>query len=701
MVTIGPERITLHSTECTGALAQASSCSSCALLKKNTHVIGIEDRIRTGIHENTPFHFLSFDASLELLRRKNAQLEDLRFSALNLARRYLVRGRTLDGYKRFVIAVAHSDLHTRVHKVVSVARKHSMSIQAIVTKLDQANRHLYSSRSYEEQDFQRSYLLWKLGGQRAADIAARSLGLPSLSTTRRHYDIPPIVPSAGFPTMDEIVENLQICLPLLGLTSATIMGYILQVDELKIEKRFRWDPRTNKILGICREHGGQCCLEFHSLEEIQVLGELLCGEKVHAATEATVIAVAAISEDHHEYAARPFIISGTCKTEDADAHATLLQNAVTATISRIASTGKKLYCVASDGETRRGKALGMLTMRYELETTSPLYSLLSPLPLFNRLVGQNELTCDKDWRHVLKRFRNALLRSTPLAINGASLTRPLIKRHLTAVDGLHMNGITADSLLSPNDPQDVVLAYKLLNSIASLPQAPDEATPVYRRVRQTLRLLGCIYSRLLRCYTDVTLTLREQLESLSAVSHMLLALYMQDKGGFIPAVLYLDAQIMIKNVYFCTAKVLVDRPDDGKLWIILLGTDALEKVFGLVRTMVGSDSNADQLQLASRVNGAVQCSRILQEHPEWDRGSRRLAIPSLQGNGDKIASSADHINPASWSGDVSVKNIVLQTCWYRGCQLAETDLMSFNVDRPQAQPPHSMGHVSDVLRPFG
>lgn len=260
-----------------------------------------------------------------------------------------------------------------------------------------------------------------------------------------------------------------------------------------------------------------------------------------------------------------------------------------------------------------------------------------------------------------------------------------------------MSSSTADSLLSPNDPQDVVLAFRLLNSIASLPPAPAGSTPIYESSRNALRLLGRVYSHLLKCYTEITLSLRKQLEHLGAVAHLLLALYMQDKGGVLPAILYLDVQIMIKNVYFCVAKLLVDNPS-GFLWIICLGTDALEKIFSLVRTMIGSDTNADQLQLTSRMSGAIQCSQILQEHPEWDRGSRRLAVPSLDGQGDRVASSTDNVNPKSWVGNVSVKGILPQTCWYRGRHLAECDLADFGVVAPSTI---STSCPPDMLRPFG
>lgn len=302
-ISVGPTHLVLRSITC----AQTTSspldlddtgpviCNACASLASNSTLQGIQKRMQDGIHENTPFQYHPFDSTVEIIRRKNVQLENLRFDKLNHTRKYLARGRTLDAYKRFVMSVSHSDLHARVHKVVSVARRNRMSITAIVDKLDRATKHLYSSRSYDEIDFQRSFLMWKLGGQHAAHIAARSLGLPSLSATRRWDRIQPLIASPGIPTPAEMSQNLLSSLPLplrdnnlpMSDTSPVqcVTPYIILVDEIKVEERFRWDPGSNMILGVCREHGGLCSLEFQSREEVQVLGELLCSKAVHAATE--------------------------------------------------------------------------------------------------------------------------------------------------------------------------------------------------------------------------------------------------------------------------------------------------------------------------------------------------------------------------------------------------------------------------------
>ena len=86
-------------------------------------------------------------------------------------------------------------------------------------------------------------------------------------------------------------------------------------------------------------------------------------------------------------------------------------------------------------------------------------------------------------------------------------------------------------------------------------------------------------------YLNIDLSLREQLEYLSTAAHICLALFTHDSAHtkFMPSQLYGDIMIMIKNVYFCVAKVKVMHPaQDHSFWIILLGTDHLEVDFGII-----------------------------------------------------------------------------------------------------------------------
>jgi hypothetical protein len=261
-----------------------------------------------------------------------------------------------------------------------------------------------------------------------------------------------------------------------------------------------------------------------------------------------------------------------------------------------------------------------------------------------------------------------------------------------------MTDLTINSLLSPNDKQDVTLMMKFLHSISQLASAPDTADPLSRSTRESLRLLGCLYGHLLNSYLDTSLSLHQQLVELSAAAHLILALYHQDKGNFIPVQTYFDVMCMVKTVYFCVAKAQRDNPT-GLFFIILLGTDGLEKVFGKVRTMVGNNTNADVFQLANRIDGAVKCVNILELHPEWGGDARRLNVKPLKDKNVEITSQYDHLNPSSFTGDLRVSSVVLLGCWNEGRHCAEVELRDAGIEPPFSMMEDDGGY--DILCPFG
>ena len=88
-------------------------------------------------------------------------------------------------------------------------------------------------------------------------------------------------------------------------------------------------------------------------------------------------------------------------------------------------------------------------------------------------------------------------------------------------------------------------------------------------------------------------SLSEQFEHLSAAAHLSLVLYQLAGPKFIPTNLFVNVMLMIKNAYFCLAKAIANNPG-GSFWLVLLRTDCLEELFGILRTMVGNDSNMDR-----------------------------------------------------------------------------------------------------------
>ncbi|KAF8999623.1 hypothetical protein BDQ17DRAFT_1427648 [Cyathus striatus] len=490
-----------------------------------------------------------------------------------MARKINVRNEQLQAWKRLSMAIGNEDI-PRIRQLMGRAYREGRSVYSMLEDVDRAARRLYRPRGYDEADFQRTFLIYKLGGRSAATIAQRTFGLPSINATISHIVTNPLRSSAQFPTVLEMLSNIQCIYPREQSVSGNIkVGVVMQIDEIKIQERLRWDPRSNMILDIILD-----CLKK---------------KEIHLATEATVIACSILSNVPSEYAAKPFVISGSCNAD------------------------RRLYCIASDGDAHRRAALISITLKDKPSPNSRLHEILSPLPLFNMLCGPDEITCDFDWKHVLKHFRNTDLRQRGFSIDGVLITVEILHGHLLS---LGISSSTVNSILMPNDKQDVVLMMKLLHAIASLPECDSNAHPSVVATCRVLRLLGKVYFFLLQAYLNVELCLDQQLAYLSAAAHLILALYHINKGDFIPVQLYFNVESMIKNVYCGVSKVQIDNPS-GQFWITLLGTDGLEKVFGKVCTMVGGDTNADQLQLTNHIDRAVQCINILEEHPDWGANS--------------------------------------------------------------------------------
>ena len=307
-----------------------------------------------------------------------------------------------------------------------------------------------------------------------------------------------------------------------------------------------------------------------------------------------------------------------------------------------------------------------------LAPSSPIYNQLVHLELMDYFVGPDDITADKDYKHIIKQLRNSILRESGCLVRGVHITRALIRKHFkdSGLTDTHVN-----RLLDPTDKQDVVLAYSLLRDLWTLsPADPFSNTPTYIKAREALRIYGELSHHLMFPYICVELSLSEQLEHLSAAVHLILALYILDdaRSDFIPMPLFIDIGIMVKNAFFCVAKVKVDHPSDP-FFLVLLGTDRLESLFGILRTMVGNDTNLDLLQLALRITSTTEVSTILAKHPEWDKGPRRLCLPTVSKHYDELTNSVDHTGPRAYMCPDKLRpsSLTLATSWKRGRHFME------------------------------
>lgn len=107
--------------------------------------------------------------------------------------------------------------------------------------------------------------------------------------------------------------------------------------------------------------------------------------------------------------------------------------------------------------------------------------------------------------------------------------------------------------------------------------------------------MSFIVEGLLCLYVYVDSNIIDQLLKISTSAHLFLVFFREFKSTFLPSQLYHDLQSTFKNAYFCAAKFQQFVPD-VPLFLMLLGTNLLERIFGNIRLKYGLNS-LDTLEL--------------------------------------------------------------------------------------------------------
>jgi hypothetical protein len=155
--------------------------------------------------------------------------------------------------------------------------------------------------------------------------------------------------------------------------------------------------------------------------------------------KATVAAVGTLLSEPWMYTARPIMFSGTCKKEKSNEHAQLIKlvlNAYDRQKNRHNATYHTI-CIASDGEAKCGDALAILTMISELSEDSLIYAQLQPLEFMNLLVGCDDLTADKDPKHIIKCQQNVFMWKKGISVLDFCITPSILCMHL------ELNGVAS------------------------------------------------------------------------------------------------------------------------------------------------------------------------------------------------------------------------------------------------------------------
>jgi len=223
-----------------------------------------------------------------------------------------------------------------------------------------------------------------------------------------------------------------------------------------------------------------------------------------------------------------------------------------------------------------------------------------------------------------------------------------------------------ESLIDPTDKQNVPKAVALIQSLNQLKSIDVSGhNPSQMDEHHSLTAVGKVFFSFVKPFIDVTMTLLDQLRSLSKYVHAVFAIYSKHSTNFMTSALYVDSQAIVKDIFFCVAKQKLLDPQ-ADFYIIHCRTDRLETDFCLARTQ-SHHWNFDMMDLSNKLATSSLINDIFVRNPTLDAGSRRLKVTGAVG--------VDHLNPKSWIGDVNVNRVSLQWCWEDGRNQA-TSLIS-------------------------
>ena len=210
------------------------------------------------------------------------------------------------------------------------------------------------------------------------------------------------------------------------------------------------------------------------------------------------------------------------------------------------------------------------------------------------------------------------------------------------------DSISISAMFFPKDKQNVPVTVRLLKALVGFmdPSMNNVVQPTMLPQLIRARLIGTAMQGLLAPLINLDCSISELLVLISMTAHILFFLFRTPGAGIkiMQSVLYYDYQAFVQTVYWNVIKIQLSGKEQD-YHIHQQGTYAGESMFGHMRTLT-HNRNFNLAEANVNLSTAHQISHILEEHPEWSRGHRRLNA------------TEDKVNPLSWRGDMKVNRFM-------------------------------------------
>ncbi|KAG2145918.1 hypothetical protein DEU56DRAFT_731779, partial [Suillus clintonianus] len=138
-----------------------------------------------------------------------------------------------------------------------------------------------------------------------------------------------------------------------------------------------------------------------------------------------------------------------------------------------------------------------------------------------------------------------------------------------------------------------------------------------------IKILGDILCSLLEPFIKVSLSLTEQVISLSRFAHLLYACYHNQRRSLMPNQLFYNSQTFTKNTIFCIKKQQKLDPL-APFFLLDVGDDALELTFAFARMCGGHNNTMNYKQSLDRLGAARDIDGVFARNPDLAHAPRRL-----------------------------------------------------------------------------
>ena len=150
--------MSLFARSCTQLVKDGiDSCHACQNIFKNKTLEGILTHLEEGVSENLAFAYHGFRGLIEMLHRKNHQIEFHRLRGLNQARKLLYRTTALSDQKRLLIAIASGKVN-HVDRLIAIGLAQKKGMRGLLEANMDAATAVYKPKSFTEEEDMKIYL---------------------------------------------------------------------------------------------------------------------------------------------------------------------------------------------------------------------------------------------------------------------------------------------------------------------------------------------------------------------------------------------------------------------------------------------------------------------------------------------------------------------------------------------------------------